>query len=51
MAVDEEDLNGLSLPHLEDVAEDSYGQLNNDSWGSDAQLLHWINHSNDPTAH
>jgi hypothetical protein len=51
MAVDEEDLDGLSLPHLEDVAEDSYGQLNDDSWGSDAQLLHWINHSDDPTAH
>jgi hypothetical protein len=36
------------MPHLEDVAEDNYTQINNDNWGSDAHFIHWEEHSDDP---
>jgi hypothetical protein len=48
--IDEEEIDGLELPHLEDVARDQYTQLNNDSWESDAHFIHWIENSDNPVA-
>jgi hypothetical protein len=45
------DLDGLSMPHLEDVAEDNYTQLNNDNWSSDTHFIHWVEHSDDLVVH
>jgi hypothetical protein len=50
MAISAEDLDGLNMQHLEDVAEDNYTQLNNDNWDSDTHFIHWVEHSDDPVA-
>jgi hypothetical protein len=50
MNIDEEDLDGLQLPHLEDVAQDSFAQLNHDEWDHDEHFIHWIEHSDNPVA-
>jgi hypothetical protein len=50
MNIDKEDLDGLQLPHLEDVAQDLFAQLNHDEWDHNEHFIHWIEHSDDPVA-
>ena len=47
--VHKEELEGI-LPHLEDVARDEFGDLEPGSWETQEQLLHWVSHSEDPSA-
>lgn len=50
LRIDEEDLDTLDMPHLEDGARDQYGDLDLDSetWNSREQYLHWLEYSDDP---
>lgn len=50
MQIQDEDLDGLSLQHLEEAAQDEYGVLTDDEWASSEQFLHWLQYSDDPTA-
>jgi hypothetical protein len=50
MNIDKEDLDGLQLPHLEDVAQDSFAQLNHKEWDHNKHFIHWIEHLDDPVA-
>jgi hypothetical protein len=50
MNIDKEDLDSLQLPHLEDVAQDSFAQLNHNEWNHNEHFIHWIEHSDNPVA-
>jgi hypothetical protein len=50
MNIDKEDLDGLQLPHLEDVAQDLFAQLNHDEWDHNEHFIHWIEHLDNPIA-
>jgi hypothetical protein len=49
MKIDEEDLDGLNLPHLEDVAA-VFTPETDEIWENDATFIHWIEHSEEPVA-
>jgi hypothetical protein len=44
MNIDKEDLDSLQLPHLEDVAQDLFAQLNHKEWDHNKHFIHWIKH-------
>lgn len=48
--IDEEEINELGLPHLEDVAMDSYGDIyfGDTPFDSQDQQDHWLRYSDDP---
>ena len=48
--IQDEELNGI-MPHLEDVAKDSYGELAQEPWDDRDQFIHWMKFSDDPQAH
>jgi hypothetical protein len=50
MMIQDEDLDKIKIPHLEDVASDSYGQLNDDQWDSKEHFAYWLLHSDNPIA-
>lgn len=51
MKVQDEDLDGLHLPHLEEVATDTYDDpLCDESWTDPDQFIHWVEFSEDPEA-
>jgi hypothetical protein len=49
MKIDEEDLDGLNLPHLEDVAA-VFTPETDKSWENNATFIHWIKHLEEPIA-
>ena len=51
VSIEEEDLDGLHIPHLEDVATDTYdSKLNGDSWDDQDQFIHWMKFGESPKA-
>ena len=50
MMIQDEDLDGLGLPHIEELATDQYTQLNGDKWSNTDQFAHWMEFSDDPDA-
>lgn len=51
IAVQDEDLDGLHIPHLEEVACDTYDSpLDGDNWEREDQFIHWMKFSEDPIA-
>jgi hypothetical protein len=50
MNIDKEDLDGLQLPHLEDVTQDLFTKLNHDKWDHNKHFIHWIEHLDNPVA-
>lgn len=48
--IQDEDLDGLEIPHLEEHANDQPFHLNGDEWEDFDQFIHWVNFSEDPDA-
>jgi hypothetical protein len=46
-----EESNTLEFPHLKEVANDEFSQLNNEPWESSKHYNHFISQSHDPLAH
>jgi hypothetical protein len=50
MLIQDEDQDEVKIPRLEEVAEENYGQLSDDDWTNKNQFLHFVEHSDDPSA-
>ena len=48
--IQDEDLDQIQIPRLEDLAQDQYGTLNRDKWDDHTQFLHFMEYSDDPDA-
>lgn len=48
--IQDEDLDGLEIPHLEEHTNDQPFHLNGDEWEDTDQFIHWVNFSEDPDA-
>ena len=46
----EEEVQAINEPRLEEFARDNYGQLEPEPWDSTDQFVHWMKFSDDPDA-